>query len=521
MASLSRDAGGRVTIQFVHPRDKKRRSIRAGKLSDRDGQALKRKVEDLAAATGSGLTLDADTQGWLARIGDELRDKLVAVGLVEASTATAALKPFLDAYIAGRTDAAPNTLANLNTIRVRLVKHFGARRDLRRITPADADGFRLWLLERYAEATVGRSIRYAQQLFRHALRSRLIHENPFAGLKCPPQTNKERLDFISREQAAKVLQACPNTQWRLVFALARFGGLRCPSELLPLAWSDVDWERERFRVDSPKTGERFVPIFPELRPHLEQAFEEAEPGAVAVVTICRDAAKNMRTHLCRLIRKAGLVPWERPFQNLRATRETELAAEYPLHVVTAWIGNTALVAQKHYLQVTDADFQRAAKSGAVALQKPVQQGAAPSRRESQDLTEDEEDCELVRSGANVCKEELDTPVVRIGVEPMQSGFVVPTPEIPQDGLNEQSVTQDSNLHPPRYQRGVLPDELLTDDQGGWNCTTDLLVPGQARCWLRYTLSSASGAGIEPTPPGSEPGVLPINYPEVCLSNQSA
>src|SRR5208283_3720065 len=33
---------------------------------------------------------------------------------------------------------------------------------------------------------------------------------------------------------------------------------------------------------------------------------------------------------------------------------------FPIHVVTAWIGNTVKVAMKHYLQVTDADFDRAA-----------------------------------------------------------------------------------------------------------------------------------------------------------------
>jgi hypothetical protein len=46
----------------------------------------------------------------------------------------------------------------------------------------------------------------------------------------------------------------------------------------------VDWERGRFRVCSPKLehleggGVRWVPIFPELRPNLEQAFEQSRRG---------------------------------------------------------------------------------------------------------------------------------------------------------------------------------------------------------------------------------------------------
>jgi hypothetical protein len=148
----------------------------------------------------------------------------------------------------------------------------------------------------------------------------------------------------------------------------------------------VDWERGRFLVHSPKTehleagGDRWVPIFPELRLYLADAFDAAEPGAVYVIARCRDAAKNLRTQMQRIIRRAGVTPWPKPFQNFRASRETEPAAKYPLHVVCAWIGNTADVAAKHYLPVTHADYERAtvaaseggAKSGAVAVQEAVQ-----------------------------------------------------------------------------------------------------------------------------------------------------
>lgn len=69
---------------------------------------------------------------------------------------------------------------------------------------------------------------------------------------------------------------------------------------------------------------------------------------------------NLRTRFRKIIKRAGLTPWPKLFQNLRSTRQTELAAQYPLHVVCAWIGNKAAVAAEHYLQVTDADFDNAA-----------------------------------------------------------------------------------------------------------------------------------------------------------------
>ena len=46
--------------------------------------------------------------------------------------------------------------------------------------------------------------------------------------------------------------------------------------------------------------------------------------------------------------------------------------EYPVHVVTAWLGNTASVAAKHYLQTTEEHFDK-------AVQNPVQQASASLR----------------------------------------------------------------------------------------------------------------------------------------------
>jgi hypothetical protein len=127
---------------------------------------------------------------------------------------------------------------------------------------------------------------------------------------------------------------------------------------------------------------------PELRPYLLEVFEAAEPGTEHVITRYRDSACNLRTHFGRIIRKAGLEVWPKPWHNLRATRQTELAERYPIHVVCQWIGNSRAVAQEHYLQVTDAHFAHAVaeplkkQPGAKgAAQNPAQYPAESSRTE--------------------------------------------------------------------------------------------------------------------------------------------
>lgn len=411
MASITRESNGRRLIQFVAG-DGKRKSIRLGKVTQRIAEEIKVKVECLLAATTSGYAIDSETVQWLTRIGDDLAGKLATVDLIPKREA-AQLRPFLDALIARRTDVKPNTRRNLAVAKDRLVEFFGPDKNLRDINAGDADAWLLWMREKYAKGTAGRTARRAKQLFRSAVRKKLILENPFADLKAPSEANEARKFFVPKVDAQKVLDSCPNLEWKLLFSLSRFGGLRCPSEHLELRWVDVDWARNRFWVSSPKTEHheghegRWVPIFPELRPYLDQAFELAAPGTVYVINRYRDASVNLRTQLLRIIKKAGLEPWPKLFQNLRASRETELAEQFPIHVVCKWIGHAAKIAEKHYLQVRDEYFEMAAggaaNSDAEVVQNPVQQPVALTCEESQISLEGRSDYGFTPIGAGECQ----------------------------------------------------------------------------------------------------------------------
>jgi hypothetical protein len=89
----------------------------------------------------------------------------------------------------------------------------------------------------------------------------------------------------------------------------------------------------------------------------------------------RQANANLRTQLCRIIRGAGLEPWPKLFQNLRASRETELVETYPVQVVTSWLGNTPSIAMRHYLMTTDEHFEAAVKGTSAASGKAAQKAA--------------------------------------------------------------------------------------------------------------------------------------------------
>lgn len=400
MASIARDKNGCRRILFVHP-DGRRPAIRLGKVSQRTAEGVKYRVEQLVEALQFNRSMEADLVEWVKDLEPWLATKLARVGLIPdpEDKPTATLGAFCEAYIGGRANLKPNTRRNYEATRKLLIDHFGKERLLAEISPGDADDWRERLLKRLSAATVSREVKRARQFFRAAVRKRLIAENPFADLASPAQVNNSREYFLTADDAAKVIEACPDTQWRLIVALSRYGGLRCPSEHLRLKWGDIDWERGRMTVRSPKTehhagGEsRTVPLFPELRPYLEQAWDEAEPGTEFVITRYRDANANLRTQFLRIIERAGLKPWPRLFHNLRASRQTELTAKFPLHVVCEWIGNSAPIADKHYLQVTETHYADAAQiatcqvggaeSGALTAQNRAQQARAENRGESQ------------------------------------------------------------------------------------------------------------------------------------------
>ncbi len=384
MASIITSKSGHRTIQFKGG-DGRRPKITLGKVSRKRAESLRAKVEDLVSASITGESPRASTAEWLKIIGDDLHARIAHAGLADPRSSREAEKlgPFTREYIASRTDVKPGTVKNLTVAAEALVGFFGAGRSMKLITPGDAEAFRVHLLGNWSDNTVRRICGRGRQFFRAAMRRGLVAAEPFADIACAVGTDTSRFRFVTLNEIARVLAACPDAEWRVIFALSRFGGLRCTSEHLSLRWEDIDWEHNRMTVRSPKTehhegkASRLVPLFPELRVGLLPLFSECEAGTVHVINRYRDHGVNLRTQAHRIIKRAGLEPWPKVFHNMRASRETELCDEYPEHVVCAWIGNSKAVARKHYLHVTDDHWARATRVAVV--QKAVQQAAASDR----------------------------------------------------------------------------------------------------------------------------------------------
>lgn len=114
----------------------------------------------------------------------------------------------------------PATRIKFNAPKGYLVDFFTADRNLRDITVGGADDWRVFLLVKgMSENTVRKHTQIARQFFTAAVRRKLFESNPFAGLKSTVQANPERFHFVTPDAAAKVLAACRDAEWRLIFAL--------------------------------------------------------------------------------------------------------------------------------------------------------------------------------------------------------------------------------------------------------------------------------------------------------------
>ncbi|QEG15537.1 tyrosine-type recombinase/integrase [Gimesia maris] len=366
MASIAKRPNGGKMIQFFDSGGK-RRAIQLGRVSMKNANSVRVHVERLVAAQISGSAVDDVTSFWLKKIDQTMIDKLAKVDLIKKRE-SADLGKLIDDFIKLKDgDVKPRTVAKYRVVKKHLIDHFGKSQPLRTLNAGEAKKWRAYLVSKgLAENSIRKLSGIAKTMFNHAVENELLVKNPFRCLPSALVPTRERHFFLSAEDAQKVIDACPDDEWKLIVALARYGGLRTPSETFSLKWQDVNWEQSRFYVPSPKTERyagkegRIVPIFPELRPYLDTCFftEDKKPSEY-VIAKHRVRSENLRTTFHKIIKRAGLKPWPKPFQNLRSSRETELIEQFPIQTVVSWIGNSPTVALQSYLQVRESDFEKA------------------------------------------------------------------------------------------------------------------------------------------------------------------
>jgi integrase len=404
-------------IDFVWPKGVERPEgvgrrprIYLGVMSREDADTVRGWVESLISCRALNQSPRPELAAWLSGISDDLYGKLAALGLTDARESrpghgTVRLRRVCARFLwHKRSEVKPRTLVLYRQTIRRLVRYFPDNPSVKELTPAEAADWRAALKSRegLGEATVRQQCRNAKAVFNAAVEVELIPSNPFRKLTSRSIAAK-RDHYIDDLTAERVLAELPDAQWRLLFGLARYAGLRVASESHRLTWEDIDRNAGQMRVYAPKTDSvRRVPISPRLERLIQDAWDAATEGEARVVTLSEN---NLHRTIKAAIRRAGLEVWPDLLQALRRSCETQWAnSGVPQHAVSAWIGHSERVSRDFYLQVTDDLYALVTnpRTEAVAQQKTQQHTGARSGTELHRASGDGRVGNANRPGAGEC-----------------------------------------------------------------------------------------------------------------------
>ncbi|WP_430451266.1 tyrosine-type recombinase/integrase [Rhodopirellula europaea] len=357
-------------FRFKNPTTNGRTKIKFGVVQKNFAIQAGQHIDTLIESCRLNTDFPPQLEHWLKQLPDELYDKLARAGLVgERPTAESyQLGPFLDNYYelrsTGRGDWAASTAVKRKQSINDLEAYFGADHSIGEISSDDARRWLNWLTDdapggrNLAPASASKKVKDARQFFANAVEMELIARNPFQSIKLPRQDNPNRLRYVNRETVERVLAEIDDPEMRLVVALGRYAGLRIPSEAQALLWSDFNDGFRYMRIRSRKkagdatAGQRECPVFQELLPFLDPLKKGDIRRNSNVLKKLNDSKNsNLRTSFKRAIKRSGVEPWPRVFQNLRASALTDLAERNPLPTVCKWLGNSVRVAEKHYFML--------------------------------------------------------------------------------------------------------------------------------------------------------------------------
>ncbi len=362
MTSVYKHKRGGWYVSVYLP-SKRRELIYLGKLTKKQAETINNYMEDLRRAAELNIDPQDKSKLWALGTSSKLQLRLRKIGLLRVPELTVwTLQAWADQFVA-KSSFAESTRSKFDSAVKHIVASIGDK-PLPEITVGDCKRLKQTLEKNYAETHVSKIVQRARQILQAAVDDRQLTANPCDGIKLHSRVDKTRQAYIEVEAFNAVLEAAPHQEARVLYAFARYGGLRVPTEPLALRWSDIDWDKQRFRVaDETKTGQRFAPIFTGvLFDELRRLFESAEPGEYVITKARQSAATTWREWILTSIKTAKQEPWPKLWMNLRASCRTDLEECFPSHVCDAWLGHGYKVARDHYLRVKPSDWAKATRT---------------------------------------------------------------------------------------------------------------------------------------------------------------
>ena len=362
MATLQKRTNGGWELQYRDENHQKQTITLSGrKYKERIVLQLKDVVEVLVnKRVNNDPRQDPTVKTWVENAPPEIQRKLTRLGLYDLPLKRT-VKELWDAFFREHSGMHEPTRKTYVHAQERFFRFFKSNELLGTLTQDRMREWKKFLLDDvgYAEATVAGTITCAKAVFNWAKSQKWIIKSPLDGIGRGSYRIKDNDRFITREEYNKLLDACPCQEWRAIITLARIGGLH-PCEIKTLRWSDIGGiKNDRFRVfNAKKRGqddyERDVPLFPKVTEELDKL--RPGDGEFVINRLSSDLVGQFH----QIAKRAGIEKIPRPFDNMRASRATEICNKYGAKRESAWLGHSTKTAMQFYLMVTDEDYAIAA-----------------------------------------------------------------------------------------------------------------------------------------------------------------
>ncbi len=320
-------------------------------------------MERLVAAKMSGSQPDRADLEWLNSLPDETYEKVQQKGLCAPRTQTCDFVRFLKEHfhVRGQSSQVVSLTQKRWQTAVVHARDFFGTCPLQSVTRERAQGFRVHLLRKpgqapgttMSEATVRKNCSIISGALNEAVKRRLISENPFEDIPKASVANMTDETVVPVDDVMKMIHHTTEPEDKILLALARFAGVRVPSEIEQMRWRDVG-SNGVLTIHAKKTkrwgnAKRELPMLTDLRSILQEC---KPPGALDddfVLPTLRTYS-GLGVRFARLRKSVGIPTWKKFFSMLRKSCASDLTKNYPIADVSVWLGNSPAVLAKYYIR---------------------------------------------------------------------------------------------------------------------------------------------------------------------------
>jgi len=308
-------------------------------------------VTDILACRNRGDSVPLDIRRKIEELPERVQKSFERLGLTGGTTSKTLIE-LLKALYESKAHLKKTTQKRYVEHGKMLSSFFGEDKKIAVIVKLDCERLRVALLKTHSACTVSRGIRCFRTIFKYAVDAEWIAKNPFVGISGSVEVNLDRQVYVDRKTIYRVMEHCRDDYDRLLLALARFGGLRIPSEVRLLRFSDFTQNAILIHRDT-KTGAREVPLFGEIREIFDRIKadfgKDFKPSDLVFIRL--GSVMSIRQRIFSAIRAAGVEQWVKLFVNLRSSCITDMVERgYMEKTLDAIFGNSAMVRSRHYVQ---------------------------------------------------------------------------------------------------------------------------------------------------------------------------